>query len=310
METESLLLTILQNHKLSRNTIVVTRNNVTISINTLLLKQTLLHYVDSQILSQVNTCSILGTQFERSTTRIIDSLLRRIPYVNAGSLIIPTFLVTFLVARTISVARHVRLEVLRSLVPNQTFQLNAGWNDQSIVRSNGGLVTISLINLQSNGIVLIYAIIPLITSKAIPALISITTIAILGIAISLIILICSKVAVRVDGLIRWPRSEVDRSLNLNTSLEDTLAAGGKVYGTFLDGENLYARPLETGETVPAVVIIGNESNGISPAVAELVSDRLLIPPFPGGTPTSESLNAAVATAVTVAEFRRRIWARR
>ena len=98
--------------------------------------------------------------------------------------------------------------------------------------------------------------------------------------------------------------------DLVASLRDTLAAGGKVYGTFLDGENLYARPLETGETVPAVVIIGNESNGISPAVAELVSDRLLIPPFPGGTPTSESLNAAVATAVTVAEFRRRIWARR
>ena len=98
--------------------------------------------------------------------------------------------------------------------------------------------------------------------------------------------------------------------DLVASLRETLAAGGKVYGTFLDGENLYARPLETGETVPAVVIIGNESNGISPAVADLVSDRLLIPPFPGGMQTSESLNAAVATAVTVAEFRRRIWARR
>ena len=98
--------------------------------------------------------------------------------------------------------------------------------------------------------------------------------------------------------------------DLVASLRDTLAAGGKVYGTFLDGENLYARPLETGEGVPAVVIIGNESNGISPAVAALVSDRLFIPPFPGGTATSESLNAAVATAVTVAEFRRRIWERR
>ena len=98
--------------------------------------------------------------------------------------------------------------------------------------------------------------------------------------------------------------------DLVASLRETLEAGGKVYGTFLDGENLYARPLVTGETVPAVVIIGNESNGISPAVADLVSDRLLIPPFPGGMQTSESLNAAVATAVTVAEFRRRIWARR
>ena len=84
-------------------------------------------------------------------------------------------------------------------------------------------------------------------------------------------------------------------------------AGGAVYGTFLDGENLYRRPLETGEKAPAVIVIGNEANGISPTVAECVTDRLFIPPYPGPEATSESLNAAVATAVTVAEFRRRQW---
>ena len=88
---------------------------------------------------------------------------------------------------------------------------------------------------------------------------------------------------------------------------EVLAKGGKVYGTFLDGQNLYQRPLETGESAPAVIVIGNEANGISPAMAALVSDRLYIPPYPGDGPTSESLNAAVATAVTVAEFRRRQW---
>ena len=93
-------------------------------------------------------------------------------------------------------------------------------------------------------------------------------------------------------------------------LGEVLAAGGKVYGTFLDGRNLYERPLETGADAPAVIVTGNESNGIGPAVAALVSDRLFIPPFPGDGPTSESLNAAVATAVTVAEFRRRLWASR
>ena len=93
-------------------------------------------------------------------------------------------------------------------------------------------------------------------------------------------------------------------------LDEILAAGGKVYGTFLDGRNLYERPLETGADAPAVIVTGNESNGIGPAVAALVSDRLFIPPFPGDGPTSESLNAAVATAVTVAEFRRRLWASR
>ena len=85
------------------------------------------------------------------------------------------------------------------------------------------------------------------------------------------------------------------------------AAGGQVYGTFLDGENIYARSLETGALSPVVIVTGNESNGISPALAAEVTGRLYIPPFPGDGPTSESLNAAVATAVTVAEFRRRIW---
>ena len=85
------------------------------------------------------------------------------------------------------------------------------------------------------------------------------------------------------------------------------ALGGQVYGTFLDGENLYARPLETGTDAPVVIVTGNESNGISPALAAEVTGRLFIPPYPGGETTSESLNAAVATAVAVAEFRRRIW---
>lgn len=84
-----------------------------------------------------------------------------------------------------------------------------------------------------------------------------------------------------------------------------LSAGGKVYGTFLDGDDIYSRELDTGDVYPSVIVIGNESEGISPAVAGLVSDRLFIPPYPAGDPGSESLNAAVATAVTVAEFRRR-----
>lgn len=83
------------------------------------------------------------------------------------------------------------------------------------------------------------------------------------------------------------------------------ARGGKIYGTFLDGANLYERDLETGKEAPAVIVIGNESNGISPELGAKVSDRLFIPPYPAGRSGSESLNAAVATAVTVAEFRRR-----
>ena len=85
-----------------------------------------------------------------------------------------------------------------------------------------------------------------------------------------------------------------------------LENGGSIYGTFLDGENIYSRTLDTGASSPVVIVIGNESEGISDKMAELVSDRLYIPPYPADSPGSESLNAAIATAITVAEFRRRI----
>ena len=85
-----------------------------------------------------------------------------------------------------------------------------------------------------------------------------------------------------------------------------LATGGHVYGTFLDGDNIYGKSLlSCGQDGPSVIVIGNEANGISKEVAAQVSDRLFIPPYPAGEPGSESLNAAVATAITVAEFRRR-----
>lgn len=82
---------------------------------------------------------------------------------------------------------------------------------------------------------------------------------------------------------------------------DELPAGTPVYGTLLDGDNLYHSEL----TPHGIIVMGNEGNGLSSAVRERVSHRLLIPSFPPDRPTSESLNVAVATAVTCAEFRRR-----
>ena len=75
-----------------------------------------------------------------------------------------------------------------------------------------------------------------------------------------------------------------------------------VYGTFLDGSNMYAK--ELGEN--GLVVMGNEGKGISPEVAAGINRRLFIPNFPAGRATSESLNVAVATAVVCAEFRRRM----
>lgn len=94
--------------------------------------------------------------------------------------------------------------------------------------------------------------------------------------------------------------------SLTAAADRFLSCGGRVYGTFLDGNDLYTRELETGADSPVMIVIGNESNGISGAMAGRVSDRLLIPSYHTGGEGSESLNAAVAAAVTVAEFRRRL----
>lgn len=74
-----------------------------------------------------------------------------------------------------------------------------------------------------------------------------------------------------------------------------------VYGTFLDGTDIYEHHISNN----GLIIMGNEGNGISPQVAQYVNQRLYIPPYPQGRDTSESLNVAVATAVVCAEFRRR-----
>lgn len=73
----------------------------------------------------------------------------------------------------------------------------------------------------------------------------------------------------------------------------------EIYGTFLDGEPIGNAVLSDS----GIIAIGNEGNGISPAVGKLVTSRLLIPSFPPERETSESLNAAVATAITLAKFR-------
>ena len=81
-------------------------------------------------------------------------------------------------------------------------------------------------------------------------------------------------------------------------------AGGSVYGTFLDGDDIYSKELNLGDVSPSAIVVGNEANGISGDVAQAVTARLFIPPYPRDCRGSESLNVAVATAVAVAEFRR------
>lgn len=75
-----------------------------------------------------------------------------------------------------------------------------------------------------------------------------------------------------------------------------------VYGTFLDGKDIYGEELSQN----GIIVMGNEGNGISKEVARLVNRRLYIPNYPKGSSTTDSLNVAVATGIVCAEFTRRL----
>ena len=81
-------------------------------------------------------------------------------------------------------------------------------------------------------------------------------------------------------------------------------AGLPVYGTFLDGADIYSEKLQDR----GLIVMGNESNGISDTTAAEVSHRLLIPKAEGSR--AESLNVAVATAVTLSIFKATAGSRR
>lgn len=89
------------------------------------------------------------------------------------------------------------------------------------------------------------------------------------------------------------RVKVSRTPNLAATLE---ASPLPVYGTFLDGQNLYQTHIQPSQG--AIIVMGNEGNGISAAVEAVCTKRLLIP----GADHVESLNVAMAAAITVSEF--------
>lgn len=89
---------------------------------------------------------------------------------------------------------------------------------------------------------------------------------------------------------------------LTAYLREQAGRAVPLYGTFLDGENLYSKTL----SATGIVVMGNEGNGIRQEIEELIGEKLYIPNYPPEEATSESLNVAIATAVVCAEFRRRL----
>ena len=81
----------------------------------------------------------------------------------------------------------------------------------------------------------------------------------------------------------------------------SLEPGTPIYGTLLDGDDLYETMLSTR----GVIVMGNEGNGLSDEVRQLVTSRIKIPSFNTSGSSAESLNVGVATAVVCSEFKRR-----
>ena len=91
--------------------------------------------------------------------------------------------------------------------------------------------------------------------------------------------------------------------NLPNVLREYQEMGYPIYGTLLDGKNMYG-PMAIPNKEKGIIVMGNEGNGISPEIRKQGTHPLLIPSYPANTPTSESLNVSIATAIVLAEFRR------
>ena len=85
-----------------------------------------------------------------------------------------------------------------------------------------------------------------------------------------------------------------------TDLEEFLKNDERIiYGSFMQGENIYNSRLPEN----AVLIMGNEANGISKNIEKLIRKKITIPQF-GKIQETESLNVAMAAAVLLSEFKR------
>ena len=115
-------------------------------------------------------------------------------------------------------------------------------------------------------------------------------------------LICSKETVDIYNpkVVQATMGSIAR-VNVNyVDLENFVSqAKLPVFGTFMDGNNIY----KTNLPQEGIIIMGNEANGISPELEKLIKNRLTIPRF-GTLQKTESLNVATATAIILSEFRR------
>ena len=104
----------------------------------------------------------------------------------------------------------------------------------------------------------------------------------------------ARVRVHYVDLPEWLKSQI-------TNHKSQIA----IIGTLLEGRDMYEE-LSTLDSrlSTSIIVMGNEGNGISPAVRQLITLPIRIPSYPKNAETSESLNVSIATAIVLAEFRR------
>ncbi len=124
-----------------------------------------------------------------------------------------------------------------------------------------------------------------------------------------------RVRVHYTELPEWLEEKSKVESRKTAPLKDGL----RIYGTLLEGKDMYevlqsegrsyGREVlqQSGHTAGqpgAVIIMGNEGNGISSEVRRYITHPIRIPSYPRNVETSESLNVSIATAIVLAEFRR------
>ena len=90
--------------------------------------------------------------------------------------------------------------------------------------------------------------------------------------------------------------------DLPVLLNELKQEGLPVFGTFLDGKNIYTTALSTR----GLIVMGNEGKGISAEIEALTGQKLTIPSFARNSESTESLNVGVATGIILSEFKRRM----
>jgi TrmH family RNA methyltransferase len=83
-------------------------------------------------------------------------------------------------------------------------------------------------------------------------------------------------------------------------IKEAIADKKEIYGALLSGTNIYKSTLNND----GIIVLGNESKGISTPIQELISNRIKIPNYPENTNSMESLNVSIACGIILSEFRR------